>query len=220
MFERFTQPARRLIFFARYEAQQHSSPTIDPEHLLLAFFREQGPFIKVAAPSLTRDQAERVVVAHKRPQTVTLVERILTRWFGASVSVDLPLSNSSKRVLAYTAEEGERLGDRAIRTGHLFLGLIREKDTPAARLLAEVGVTLAQARGVVKDVAESGPPITESTQAEKSIESRSSTSSGDVLYCPTCAKGVTDPLTCGDCSAVICRACGTPLEAAADLGMG
>ncbi|MDP9266796.1 MAG: hypothetical protein M3P27_00545 [Acidobacteriota bacterium] len=42
----------------------------------------------------------------------------------------------------------------------------------------------------------------------------------DTLYCPKCAREVTDPLTCGDCSAVICRVCGTPLEAAADLGMG
>lgn len=40
------------------------------------------------------------------------------------------------------------------------------------------------------------------------------------LYCPRCARDVDDPLTCGDCSAVICRVCGTPLEAAEDLGMG
>ncbi len=42
----------------------------------------------------------------------------------------------------------------------------------------------------------------------------------DTLYCPTCAREVDDPLTCGDCSAVICRVCGTPLEAADDLAMG
>ena len=40
------------------------------------------------------------------------------------------------------------------------------------------------------------------------------------LYCPKCAKEVDDPLVCGDCSAVICRRCGSPLEAAEDLGMG
>ena len=40
------------------------------------------------------------------------------------------------------------------------------------------------------------------------------------LYCPNCAREVTDPLVCGDCSAVICRQCGTPLEAAEDLGIG
>jgi hypothetical protein len=42
----------------------------------------------------------------------------------------------------------------------------------------------------------------------------------EALYCPNCAREVTDPLICGDCSAVICRVCGTPLESAADLGMG
>jgi len=42
----------------------------------------------------------------------------------------------------------------------------------------------------------------------------------DALYCPSCARPVADPLTCGDCSAVICRVCGTPLESSADLGMG
>jgi hypothetical protein len=41
-----------------------------------------------------------------------------------------------------------------------------------------------------------------------------------VLYCPTCAREVDDPLSCGDCSAVICRVCGTPLESPDDLAMG
>lgn len=42
----------------------------------------------------------------------------------------------------------------------------------------------------------------------------------ELLYCPTCAEEVSDPLTCGDCSAVICRRCGTPLESPDELGMG
>ncbi len=41
-----------------------------------------------------------------------------------------------------------------------------------------------------------------------------------LLYCPTCAREVDDPLTCGDCAAVICRVCGTPLEMPEDLGIG
>ncbi len=40
------------------------------------------------------------------------------------------------------------------------------------------------------------------------------------LYCPNCAEEVSDPLTCGDCSAVICRRCGTPLESPDELGIG
>jgi hypothetical protein len=41
-----------------------------------------------------------------------------------------------------------------------------------------------------------------------------------LLYCPNCAEEVSDPLTCGDCSAVICRRCGTPLESPDELGIG
>jgi hypothetical protein len=41
-----------------------------------------------------------------------------------------------------------------------------------------------------------------------------------VFYCPVCAVEVSNPLTCGDCSAVICRRCGTPLESPDELGMG
>jgi hypothetical protein len=40
------------------------------------------------------------------------------------------------------------------------------------------------------------------------------------LYCPVCERPVTDPLMCGDCHAVICRVCGTPLERIDDLGIG
>jgi hypothetical protein len=44
--------------------------------------------------------------------------------------------------------------------------------------------------------------------------------SGESLWCPTCARAVSDPLVCGDCSAVICRVCGTPLESADELAFG
>ena len=40
------------------------------------------------------------------------------------------------------------------------------------------------------------------------------------LYCPKCEAEVADPLVCGDCAAVICRTCGTPLEKIDELGMG
>ncbi|MBV9483901.1 MAG: hypothetical protein JO249_24600 [Acidobacteria bacterium] len=51
-------------------------------------------------------------------------------------------------------------------------------------------------------------------EADKPDEKR------ELLYCPNCAVEVSDPLTCGDCSAVICRRCGTPLEQPDELGMG
>lgn len=43
---------------------------------------------------------------------------------------------------------------------------------------------------------------------------------GANLWCPNCARAVNDPLVCGDCSAVICRVCGTPLESADELAFG
>jgi len=57
------------------------------------------------------------------------------------------------------------------------------------------------------------------------MDSRQDQASGtpepaEILYCPVCAKEVADPLTCGDCSSVICRHCGTPLESPDELGMG
>ena len=63
-----------------------------------------------------------------------------------STSVDLPLSNESKRVLAYGAEEAERLAHRHIGTEHLFLGLLREKGCFAAEVLRGQSVSLERLR--------------------------------------------------------------------------
>ncbi len=48
----------------------------------------------------------------------------------------------------------------------------------------------------------------------------SKTEQKEQFYCPTCNQAVTDPLACGDCTALICRRCGTPLERVDDLGIG
>jgi ATP-dependent Clp protease ATP-binding subunit ClpC len=67
-----------------------------------------------------------------------------------STSIDLPLANESKRVLAYAAEEAERLGDKHIGTEHLFLGLLREEKCFAAQILRERGISLESAREQVR----------------------------------------------------------------------
>jgi ATP-dependent Clp protease ATP-binding subunit ClpC len=113
MFERYTEKARRIIFFARYEASQFGSPLIETEHLLLGIIREDK--------ALT-NRFLRAHVASIRQQ----VESQATMRAKVSTSVDLPLSNESKRVLAYAAEEAERLGHKHIGPEHLFLGLLRE----------------------------------------------------------------------------------------------
>src|SRR5713101_207812 len=133
MFERYTEKARRIIFFARYEASQFGSPYIESEHLLLGIVRED----KALTNRFLRSE-----VASIRKQ----VESQTTTREKTSTSVDLPLSNESKRVLAYAAEEAERLAHEHIGTEHLLLGLLREEKCFAAQILVERGVRLSQVR--------------------------------------------------------------------------
>lgn len=133
MFERYTEKARRVLFFARYEASQFGSPYIESEHLLLGLVRED----KALANRFLRSE-----VASIRKQ----VESRATEREKTSTSVDLPLSNESKRVLAYAGEEAERLAHLHIGTEHLLLGLLREEKCFAAQILTERGVQLNRVR--------------------------------------------------------------------------
>ncbi len=134
MFERYTEMARRTIFFARYEASQFGSPYIETEHLLLGVLREDKAL------------ANRLLASHAK---VEELRNSITRGktgLKISTSVDLPLSHESKRALAYGAEEGERLHQKHIGTEHLLLGLLREEKCFAAQLLREQGVTVELVR--------------------------------------------------------------------------
>lgn len=132
MFERYTEKARRVIFYARYEASGYGSRYIDTEHLLLGLLREDATLARRIFPS---GDTIRSKIDARGP----LGAKIAT-------SVDLPLSNASKRVLAYSAEEAERLANRHIGTEHILLGLLREKEGFAALLINEEGVVLDRAR--------------------------------------------------------------------------
>jgi uncharacterized protein (TIGR02246 family) len=135
MFERYTEKARRAIFFARYEASQYGSQTIETEHLLLGLLREDRALTrkvlgeKGGAQSL-RDEIE---------SRITRGERI-------STSVEVPLSAECTRILIMAAEESERLAQKHVGTEHLLLGILREDDCFARRLLTERGLTLAWLR--------------------------------------------------------------------------
>jgi len=135
MFERYTEKARRVIFFARYEASQFGSSLIEPEHLLLGLLRED----KALTNRFLRSQTSVESIRKQIEAQTTLREKILT-------SVDLPLSNESKRILAYAAEEAERLGHKHIGTEHLLLGIMREEKSFAAAILSERGLKLETVR--------------------------------------------------------------------------
>jgi len=124
MFEPYTEKARRVIFYARYEASQYGSSYIETEHLLLGLLRED----KALTMRMLRSESSIESIRKKIDKQSTFRGKIPT-------SVDLPLSNEGKRVLTFAAEEAERIGDRHIGTEHLLLGLLRETKSFGAELL-------------------------------------------------------------------------------------
>jgi hypothetical protein len=125
MFERYTEKARRTIFFARYEAIQFGSPYIDTEHILLGMLREDNALISQLLPSADFDSIRKQIASHVPARAKV------------AASIDLPLTNESKRVLAYAAEEADRMASRYIGNEHLLLGLTREKNFYAAQILQQ-----------------------------------------------------------------------------------
>ena len=155
MFERYTEKARRVIFFARYEASQFGSPYIETEHLLLGLLRED----KALSNRFLRSHASVESIRKQIESHTTIREKV-------STSVDLPLSNECKRVLAYAAEEAERLSNKHIGTEHLLLGLLREEKCFAAEILQERGLRLSTVREELARTTQERAP-----QAQRSRES-------------------------------------------------
>jgi hypothetical protein len=135
MFERYTERARRVIFFARYEASQHGSMTIETEHMLLGLMREDRNVIHRVLPNTMSVEALRREIEGR----LTVREKVAT-------SVDLPLSQECKRVLAYAAEEAHLLSHPHIGTDHLLLGILREETSMAADVLVQHGFNLPALR--------------------------------------------------------------------------
>jgi ATP-dependent Clp protease ATP-binding subunit ClpC len=113
MFERYTEKARRVVFFARYEASNYGSRYIETEHLLLGLLRE-GPVTKWF-PGESNVELEIRAEIEKR---VTRGERI-------STAVEIPLTSDCKKVLTLAAETSERFGHRLVEPEHILIGILR-----------------------------------------------------------------------------------------------
>jgi hypothetical protein len=140
MFERFTEKARRVIFFARYEASQFGGLFIDTEHLLLGVTREDKGLlqrINLNAETLRKEVESRSTIGEK-----------------TSVSIDLPLSAASIRAMTHATEEADALGHDSIDAGHLLLGLLREDASMSAIILREQGASYDAVREIVRVSAE------------------------------------------------------------------
>jgi hypothetical protein len=137
MFERYTEKARRAIFFARYEASQFGSPYIESEHLLLGLLRESKDFCRRLCESSPAavDKIREQIEGHTPLRQKT------------STSIDLPIGEECKRILLlYALEEADHLEHKHIGTEHLILGLLRAQDCYAAQLLRERGFDFIRVR--------------------------------------------------------------------------
>ncbi len=162
MFERFTDRARRVVVLAQEEARDLDHNYIGTEHLLLGLCHEGAG---VAVHAL---EALGVSLLAVREQ----VEEIVGRG-GQQPSGHIPFTPRAKKVLELSLRESQQLGHEYIGTEHLLLGLIREGQGVAARVLGNLGVDLSRARQQVIELLGAGPGSAVA-EGEAAVRSRGS----------------------------------------------
>ena len=172
MFERFTEKAIKVIMLAQEEARRLGHNFVGTEQVLLGLI---GEGTGVAAKTL---KSMGVTLKDARAE----VEKIIGRGSGF-VAVEIPFTPRAKRVLELSWDEARQLGHNYIGTEHLLLGLIREGEGVAARVLENLGVDLNKIRSnVVKMLGESKP---QTAASGSSSSSSSSSSSGGKTKTPS-----------------------------------
>jgi hypothetical protein len=162
LFERYTERARRAIFFARYEASALGTMQITAEELLLGILREDK-FIaaRVGLDALLAIRKELEQIAPPKG------ERVPT-------SVDMPLSHETRRALEYATEEADALQRKMIDTPHLVLGLLRIDGCLAATLLRKHGLEYDSYRtslqGPVEALVAEKPPATPAAPLDRAAQ--------------------------------------------------
>jgi len=145
MWQRFTERARKVVFYAQEEAGRLGENYVSTEHLLLGLVREND---SVAARIL-----DRLGVSLGRIRSE--IERQVTRGDGR-LGNDMQLTPRAKRVIDLAYDEARQLNNNYIGTEHLLLGLIREGEGLAGRVLSKLGVDLDRTRREVQSLQEGG----------------------------------------------------------------
>ncbi len=136
MFEKYNEKARRALFFARYEASKLGSRVIEAEHVLLGILREgEESVMSLFARFEVQPDEIRGEIEGER----VFVERV-------SSTADLPLSEETKKVLAYASHEAEGMGHAAVGSEHLLIGILRVESSIAMRVLTHAGLDLYAVR--------------------------------------------------------------------------
>ena len=143
MFEKFSEKARRVMFFARYEASQLGAGSIQSGHLLLGLIRESE---KNSMTLLERLGIQKSLLREKLIVALTPQE---TNSIPISTNVDIPMEDEVKRILHYASQTSSKINSKHVGAEHLLLGMLQDEETLAGRLLAEMGADLTSAREIV-----------------------------------------------------------------------
>ena len=143
MFEKYNEKARRALFFARYEASKLGSRVIESEHILLGILREGE---ETVSELFRRMQVKPAEVRQEIEGERVFVERI-------SSTAELPLSEESKRILAYASHEAESMLHPTVGSEHLLIGLLRVDGCFAMRVLTQHGLDVYSVREEVLAIA-------------------------------------------------------------------
>ena len=164
MWQRFTERARRVVFFAQEEAGRLGENYVSTEHLLLGLVREND---SVAARIL-----DRMGISLGRIRSE--IERQVARGDGR-LGQDMQLTPRAKRVIDLAYDEARQLNNNYIGTEHLLLGLIREGEGLAGRVLNKLGVDLERTRREVAALQDAEPTTGTGTGTDKRQQQRSRT---------------------------------------------
>ena len=129
MFDRYTEKARRTIFFARYEASNFGSRFIETEHLLLGILREERGLAKWFPGQKNAETEIRAEIKERLVQGDPI-----------AVSVEVPLSLECKQVLNLAGDSAEKLGHRRVEPEHLLIAILRIEKSTAAQILLARGI--------------------------------------------------------------------------------
>ncbi len=136
MFERFSDSARRVVFYARGQASVFGTEKITPELLLLGMLQENA------------QQLSRLIGGEPDPcdGLRKQIEENIPRGNPFSTSVDIPVSKELARVFQHAGEETSGIGISTVQPEHLLIGILREEGCCAAELLRANGVDLEAVR--------------------------------------------------------------------------
>ncbi|PIQ96907.1 MAG: ATP-dependent Clp protease ATP-binding subunit ClpC [Nitrospinae bacterium CG11_big_fil_rev_8_21_14_0_20_56_8] len=130
MFKRFTERARKVIILAREEAELYRHEYLGTEHILQGVIKDGGG---IAVAIVQKSGVD-------LPQLKKELEKNLPRSSNSLIIGDIPFTSRAKKVLEFAVEEARSLNHNYIGTEHLLLGLLKEKEGVACRVLNSFGL--------------------------------------------------------------------------------